>query len=110
MSEKIKPISPKQVMDIRVEKVIPNAVFTAFNDLIAEKWNGVSSSVKKKEVLKRISGYMSEADWDEFSSTWAEKHLLDIEPFYREAGWQVNYESPDRGDSNFEEYFSFKQK
>jgi len=38
-----------------------------------------------------------------------DKHYLDIEPAYREAGWKVKFESPDYTES-FPSYFVFSQK
>jgi hypothetical protein len=96
-----KPISPDEI----TLPVIPDHVFEAFNKLIKANFKkGNVSIVKRKDVVEEIFCESGTTDEELVSNGW-----LDIEPNYREAGWEVKYESPDWGQS-FDSYFVFKKK
>lgn len=105
----IKPIKPAEVIKFKQEN-IPDAVFQAFNELIAQKWAGDLATIRKDDLLERyfkISGKRNDrANRDKLY----EDHALDIEEIYAKEGWIVNYESPSYGDSDFEPYWEFKVK
>lgn len=84
-----KPISPSEVVSAKRE-AIPEAVFNAFNKLIAEKWNGHCATIRQEEVVALIAAEMSL----ESTQVIYEKHWLDIEKIYEQAGWKVTYDKP----------------
>lgn len=91
----IEPISPEEVVGVKLT-TIPDKVMKAFNDLIGEKWDGSRSRILMKEVRTRIGGTIK-------------KEWLDIEPIFRDKGWDVKYDSPVY-DENFDAYYEFKKK
>ncbi len=78
----------------RKAALMPEAVFEAFNDLIASGWDGYQSRVLQNEVAdlitkkRQLEGIAAVRE-DVFSNNW-----LDIEPIYRAAGWEVTYDKP----------------
>ena len=86
-----KPITPDNVVKEK-EKILPEEVIVAFNRLIAEKWNGRYSSFKQDEVIEEIIKEMGSLKIT--SKEIFKKHYLDVEDIYKEAGWNVEYDSP----------------
>jgi hypothetical protein len=105
MADPIKPITPKEIEDNLVD-IFPEAVIQAFNELLKENYkvNG-PTTFKLSDVESRIKLIDPKANIRKL----IDKGKLDVEPLYRQHGWEVEYESPDRGES-FEEYFSFEKK
>lgn len=95
MEKKIKPIAPDEVVH-----EIPDVIIEVVNTLIKEKWNGRKSHILQDEILERLSIPRDEV---------FEKHLLDFEHIYREAGWSVIYDKPG-WDENYKPFFEFKRK
>ncbi len=98
-----KPITPAEVSEKKIE-VIPDEVFEAFNELIAENWNGSSSTVLNKEAVKLIKEKIKNKANLVWKDCW-----LDIEPCYRKAGWKVEYDSPGFNES-YESTYEFRSK
>jgi hypothetical protein len=90
-----KPIRPEEVVGEK-RKSIPPIVIDVFNDYIAERWSGFSSSFKQKEVLAEVLKRMNAVRHDvQFTDDEVfKKHWLDVEDIYREAGWDVKYDKP----------------
>lgn len=84
----MKPITPDEVVRAKAN-TIPDEVFQAFNELIAESWNGRYAQFTQDAVLNRICGHLDCPRELPFAKGW-----LDIEPMYREAGWTVKYDKP----------------
>ena len=85
------PIKPKDIVSAKKESM-PDQVIEAFNELIAEKWDGSSSTVKQSDAVKRI---ISKFGWDKTQSNELfDNHWLDVEPIFRKAGWKVEYDKP----------------
>jgi len=80
----MKPISPKEAQDYK-NRNIPSEVIEAFNELISENFNGVSSKVSQKEVVERIKSKLK----SDFKNSY-----LDVEPLFEEHGWKVIYDRP----------------
>lgn len=79
-----KPITPDDVT-LKKAELIPDGVIEAFNQLIAEHWNGKRSSFTLGQAYARaeqILGYKPKS------------HHMDVEPIYRANGWSVKYDSP----------------
>jgi hypothetical protein len=105
MADPIKPITPKEIEDNLVD-IFPDAVIQAFNALIKENYkvNGETTFTLQdvKKTIKLIDPKVN-------ITKLIDNGKLDVEPLYRQYGWEVEYESPDR-DESFDEYFSFKKK
>jgi hypothetical protein len=82
----IEAITPEKAMEM---KVPPDAVIEIFNSLILRDLSDGTAIVSQDEVVSRI------VDTTEFSrSEVFDNHLLDVEDFYRLAGWKVEYDRP----------------
>lgn len=94
------PVSPSEAKELQTEQ-IPEEVFIVFNGLIAQNLRRGYSRVKQKEVMGQLKerGLEVKDIYD--------KHWLDVEDSYREAGWEVKYDSPSYGDNDFDPYFEF---
>ena len=82
-------ISPNEVV-AQKQKNIPEIVFEAFNELIAENFTGSSAIVKQDDVIGLIlskSGFLSRQEV--FDKGW-----LNVEEVYEEVGWDVVYDKP----------------
>ena len=104
-TEKIKPINLKDVV-AKKKAQLPPEVLDAFNELIAEHFDGTSSSFEQKEVVSRIrkkfgGKYTSQQLFD--------RNWLDVEPIYRKEGWKVEYDKPAYCES-YEATFEFTKK
>ncbi len=97
-----KPITPKDATLLKVS-TIPDAVFEAFNELIAENFDGHSSCFTEKKVVAHIvkKGISSKTAYD--------NHWLDVEPLYEKAGWKVEYDKPGFNES-YDATFTFTKK
>jgi len=104
----MKPISPEKVEQIRIHEM-PEAIIQATNELIVRSWNGTSATVKVDEIINQYFRVVREEDSVMTRKELFDKHYLDIEPAYREAGWKVKFESPDYTES-FPSYFVFSKK
>lgn len=99
----IKPIRPEDIAAHKQEH-IPEAVFQVFNDLIAENINAGYATVRQKDVVKRMKAAgLKEKDI-------SDKGWLDVEPVYRDAGWEVSYDKPAYCESWYEPYYTFRAK
>jgi len=104
---KVKPIAPND-MSLEKKISIPDEVIEAFNELIVENWKKDEATVKQKDAVARIVKKLPE--FKRKRTELFELGYLDVEKVFRGAGWVVEYESPDRGDSGFDEYFTFRRK
>jgi hypothetical protein len=95
------PIKPGEVADA-IRRTIPDEVFEAFNELIAENWCISGATMKQEDVVARIR--------TKLNTTAAEMHKrgwLNVEEAYREAGWCVEYDKPGYNES-YPATFTFK--
>ena len=91
---------------------IPDYVFQAFNELLAENFYDVGTIIYQHEVLKRIlSLYPSiiENDKDSIVNSLFINHWLDVEKFYERAGWKVTFYKPSYYE-DFDPYYKFIPK
>lgn len=101
MEEKVRLIRPEEVV-LEKKKSLPDKVLAAFNQLIAEKWNGYSATIKQEDVVALMikKGLKQKQILD--------KGWLDVEDVYREAGWIVEYDKPGYNES-YLATFTFKK-
>lgn len=96
---KVKPISPNEII-----YDIPDFVIEAVNNLLKKKYRGCDCTITAKEIIsegRKNQAPNSNLDW--YQEKW-----MDFETIYEKEGWIVKYESPDRGGSDFDSYYTFK--
>jgi len=106
-----RPIQVSEI-DHLAGALTPSYVIDAANELIVEKWNGISSRFTLTELVDRsmslyaktvVSGTINASSKRaELSS----KNAFDIEPMFRQQGWKVKYDSPDYTES-WPAYYTF---
>ena len=98
----MKPITPDEVTEGKL-KYMPPEVIKVFNELISKHYlNGVAV-VPQGEIVGRLSNIG-------FSRTTIfENNLLDVEPLYEAAGWNVTYDKPGYNET-YEASFTFRKK
>lgn len=99
MVNKIKPIKPGQAAK-KKKAEIPDEAFEAFNELIAEHFNGRVVIIAQEDVVKLMvkKGLNRE---EIFKKGW-----LNIDEAYHKAGWEVKYDRPG-WDDDYVEHFTF---
>lgn len=80
----VKVLNSRELRSIDL-KSIPDAVILAFNTLIVKNWNGKASEFKQSDVIAYVA---SEGLTEEEV---IKNHWLDVEPLYRENGFDVKY-------------------
>ena len=104
-------ITPEEAEKAR-KSSIPDYVFQAFNELLAENFYDVGTIIYQHEVLKRIINlYPSiiENDKDSIVNSLFVNHWLDVEKFYQRAGWEVTFREPTYYE-DFDPYYKFIPK
>jgi hypothetical protein len=95
-------VTKEDVTLTRGERVFPEFVIQAFNDEIIAVSNGRVATVDQNKVMERILTLKPELTRNEvFENKW-----LDVEEFYRKAGWNVVYVKPAYYET-FAAYFVF---
>ena len=103
------PIRPDEIEKLKGTQ-IPEFVFEAFNEMIAEKFNQGWAVVTQPEVVERILWKMPNGDRQMKMNEIFNRHWLDIEGLYEEAGWTVKFDSAANGDGTFSPYFTFSRR
>ena len=83
------PISPDELMQSNRPE-IPEYVFAIFNELIKQEWDGKKATITLETVIKRIMAVNDKIIRSEIISN----KLLEVDEFYREKGWKVEYIKP----------------
>lgn len=83
------PITPETAVAHKAAR-LPSEVIEAFNDLIAERFDGVSARFRQEDAVEAILAQGIAPD----RQAVFDRHWLDVEPIYRAAGWNVTYEKP----------------
>lgn len=105
-SSNVEAMTPAQAADLKMSR-IPEKVFEAFNEAIADKLSEGSATVKQEDVVARILAKMTDEGVTRhqiFENGW-----LDVEPFYRKKGWKVQYDKPAYNES-YGAYWDFTAK
>jgi hypothetical protein len=104
----VKPIRPEDIPERRAASV-PAAVIESFNELIAENYKDGRSRVIQDEVVERIVAKSPDVEPATLRSRIYAWGWLDVEPFYRDAGWKVEYDKPGYNE-DYKAYFVFRSK
>lgn len=97
----MKPISKADVENALDDREFPDFVIQAFNECIMEARIKNSKNVMQDDVVKRIVKLGNVSRNSIF-----ENHWLDVERYYRKAGWTVHYDKPGFNES-YEAYYTF---
>lgn len=100
----IKPIKPSEVVK---KNTIPDEMIKVVNELIVEKWDGRSAVVHQTDIMDR---FLKRTPTDpKLKQQIYDKGWLNFEPIFRDSGWDVKYEYPDR-DESWSSFFRFQPK
>ena len=103
MGENSKPIRPNEI-SVNLEKIIPDYVFEAVNDLLMENYRGTGSvNIKQDAIIAKI---LVNPNTTITRKELFDKHYMDFESVYRDYGWKVFYDKP-AYDENYDAYFTF---
>ncbi len=97
------PLRPDDMTEAFKRRDKMREVIECFNEAILEKWNGDKAVVKQKDVIVKIIERTGIPKRDLY-----DKHYLDVEPIFIEAGWKVEYDKPAYNE-NYDAYFEFKK-
>ena len=96
MKKKVKPIKPDEVF-----QDIPDWVIEGTNRCIKKYWveKHKESLFTQDQLIDEIENVYEKDpdvifDYNDWRNKLFDKHYLDIEPLYREAGWKVKYDKP----------------
>lgn len=114
METEVKPLTPAEVRQ-RSQNAIPPAVIEAVNELIVADGHSSAPIVKREPlialILKKHWPDAPEDTLPTFRREILDRGWLDFEPLFEKQGWNVQYNAPDRGDSNnYDPYFRFTPK
>ena len=98
----VKAITKEEVSDNLKNRSFPPFVIQAFNECIEESKIQHSDNVLRNTVVAKIIqiGNVTEKDI-------MDNHWLDVEEFYRKAGWKVSYTKPAYNE-DYKAFFTFK--
>ena len=104
----LSPIRPHEIVG-KKQEITPDYVIAAFNELIAENWNGTYSVVGQWSVVTLILKKAEEAGACIYVRNIYDNHWLDVKEIYRVVGWQVDYDKPDYNET-YEPTFMFRKE
>ena len=102
MTSALKAITKDDIARKLKERVFPDFIIQAFNECIQESKIKHSKRVEQERVLEKIM----ELNKDITLSQIFDEHLLDVEDFYRDAGWKVVFYKPAYNE-DWKAYFEF---
>jgi len=83
------PMAPSELGAWQTQE-FPEEVWTAFNKLIARRWNGSMAIFRQDEVVKAIVDESNTLTSDVIF----ERGYLNVEEAYEAQGWRVTYDKP----------------
>jgi len=82
------PMRPKELLAMKRSQ-IPEAVFDAFNKLIASNWDGCKAIILKSEAVDALTKALGVENSEIYRLGY-----LEIDDLYRREGWLVEYDKP----------------
>ena len=95
------PITPNELTEMQ-RKLMPEEVIKAWNEMIAEAYDGTSADILLGDARTRIRNVCGV-----YQIPYKENYL-NIEDIYREAGWNVEFNKPDYTES-YESFYEFSK-
>jgi acyl carrier protein phosphodiesterase len=102
------PIKPSEITKAK-QAAIPDEVIETFNELVAEKWDGSSATVRQTDAVKAILAKRKPAIDRLREQDLYDRHWLDVEDIFRAVGWKVEYDKPGYNET-YEATFTFRKK
>lgn len=87
----VKPISPAEAQEKQIQS-IPDFIVEAVNELIAKKIGDNNSVNITQDAIVELA--MQKAPEGTTRQIIYDNHWMDIEPLFRKAGWNVEYDKP----------------
>ena len=84
----IKPIDPENVQEAK-NCDIPDVIIKVVNEMIVEKWDGSSSTIKQENIVKAVEKRSEYTSEEIYNNKW-----MDFEDLFTRAGWKVKYDKP----------------
>jgi hypothetical protein len=100
-----KPLTPAAAMGVlKNDTGFPDEVVAAWNDLLLKylRADGVAVITQQEAVA-----FLVDRLWISRQAVF-ERHLLDVEPLYRKAGWKVEYEKAAYYEVDRDSVFTFR--
>lgn len=108
MSEKqIKPLSPKEIID-GLDKIIPEFIIQAVNNLLKKEYRGGHVTIKAKDIIKESLSLYSGDDKMTADKIYKEK-WMDFETLFEKHGWDVTYDGPAYNET-YDAFYKFAPK
>jgi hypothetical protein len=98
----MKAVTREEVNAAALNREFPDFVIESFNECIVASKLKNSTTVKQDDVMDLICAKSGETRQKVFDNHW-----LDVEQYYRNAGWIVTYDKPAYNES-YKAYFTFK--
>lgn len=100
----IKPITPAEAMKQKRTE-IPDEIVQIVNDMLVQKLSIANPTsgitLFQKDILDRAAEALDMTTSEIFARNW-----MDIEPIFRDAGWDVEYDKPAYNES-YDAFFAF---
>lgn len=96
-----KPITPEQAIE---SKSFPDKVVETWNALIVESLSNGQATIKQEDIVRQLTSVMEVNRQVVFDKGW-----LNVEDFYRRAGWLVKYDKPGYNES-YRAFFEFTSR
>lgn len=104
----VAPITPKEAQKQHLTKVIPDEVYEAVNEILAERYCDAYIIIFQDEVISRATEKMQLDGTNIPSEDFFTYHWLDFESPYIDAGWTVSYHKPAYNES-FKVHWIFRK-
>ena len=109
MTVLVNAFSPAMVRAKKTES-IPNEIFDATNELLIQRYSpGQRIIIEMEEIVQLAKNKMMKFSNPQVDENFYENNWLDIESYYRDAGWTVLFYKPLYNES-FNAYFDFLEK
>jgi hypothetical protein len=97
----VKPVTPKEAREL---KTFPDKVIETWNAAIVEGLVEGRVTIKQDHIVNLLASAMDVERDVVFNKGW-----LNVEDFYRSAGWKVEYDKPGYNE-NYTAFFVFSAK
>ena len=101
---RVKPISPAEVLGVHD---VPDEVRTVVNKLLVERYDGHNARLFRYEVVRQALAMMTKGGAIVSRSDFFERRWLEFEQLYKEQGWNVVYDKPDKRGDEYEPCWTF---
>ena len=97
-------LTKAEALELAKSRRFPEFVIAAFNDLLTDMVLKGESRITQEAAIKKIMNYNPAVHREEIFSN----HWLDVEDFYRQAGWTVTFYKPAYNEFSTPAHYTFK--